>query len=197
MALVPRSSSLVRNWRDDIDRKWWDDIDHKWWNEIDRYHRDIERNFEHLTRYHDNIWRMPQFPAFRSFFRPWRSVFDDLDRQVGGHTTIERDNNKYRVIVDVHQFAPEEITVRTDNEYITIEAKHKDKPDRHGYVSREFMRRYLLPKGYDIDQLQPSLSSDGILTITAPKLALPALRSERILPVKRSYWPAIRGRDKY
>lgn len=179
MALVPRSSSLVRNW----------------WDEMDRYHRDIEKHFERLTLYHDNVWRMPPFPSFRSF-RPWRSqVFDDLDRQVGGSATIERDENKYRVIVDVHQFAPEEITVRTDNEYITIEARHTEKPDQHGYVSREFMRRYLLPKGYDIGHVQPNLSSDGILTITAPKLALPA-PGERILPIRRSFWPSVRGRDK-
>ncbi|XP_011151206.1 protein lethal(2)essential for life [Harpegnathos saltator] len=176
MALVPRST-----YRD-------------WWNEMDRYHKDIERHFERLTLYHDNVWRMPPFPSFRSF-RPWRSVFDDLDRQMVGEATIERDDDKYRMIVDVHQFAPEEITVRTDNEYITIEAKHADKPDKHGYISREFMRRYLLPKGYDIGHVQPSLSSDGILTITAPRLALPA-PGERILPIKRSLWPAIRGRNK-
>ncbi|XP_014480954.1 PREDICTED: protein lethal(2)essential for life-like [Dinoponera quadriceps] len=179
MALVPRS-----NWYRD------------WWNEIDRYHRDIERHFERLTLYNDNVWRMPPFPSFRSFFRPWRSMLDDLDRDVAGMTTVEQNDDRYRVIVDVHQFAPEEVTVRTDDKYITIEAKHKDKPDRRGYVSREFMRRYLLPRGYDIDRLQPNLSSDGILTITAPKLALPA-PGERILPIKRSFFPAIRGRDKY
>lgn len=161
---------------------------------MDRYHKDIERHFERLIRYHDNVWRMPPFPSFRSF-RPWRSIFDDLDYQVGGKTTVEHDGDKYRMIVDVHQFAPEEITVRTDNEYITIEARHADKRDREGYVSREFMRRYLLPKGYDINNVQPSLSSDGILTITAPKLAPKlAVLGERILPVKRSYWPAIRNK---
>jgi len=162
---------------------------HNWWDEIERHHRDIEEHFRRLTLYDDNLWRKPRL--FGNAFRPWRNVFDDLDCHVGGSATVEHDEDKYRIIVDVQQFAPEEITVRTDDRCITIEGKHHQKKDRHGYVSRQFTRRYLLPRGYNIGYVRPSLSSDGILTITASKLALPA--GERILPIRRTYIPAIKA----
>lgn len=113
--------------------------------------------------------------------------------QAGGATTsIAKTGDKYQVIIDVQQFAPEEIVVKTDDKYITIEGKHEEKKDEHGYISRHFVRRYALPQGYDIGHVRPSLSSDGVLTITAPKLALPA-PGERIVPINRSNGPAIKA----
>lgn len=174
MALIPRN--VFRNW----------------WEDMDRYHREIENHFRDLDLREKNLWRMPPIPSFNNVFRPWRVVFENLNSQVGGSATVERDEDKYQVIVDVQQFAPEEITVRTDDKCITVEGKHEEKKDRHGYVSRQFVRRYVLPKGYDMGHVKPSLSSDGILTITAPRLALPA-PGERIVPIQRSYRPAIKA----
>lgn len=115
-----------------------------------------------------------------------------LEHDVGGSTMVDRSQSKFQVVVDVQQFAPEEITVRTDDKYITIEGKHEEKKDQHGYVSRHFVRRYVLPQGYDIGHVKPSLSSDGVLTITAPTLALPA-PGERIVPIQRTNAPAIKA----
>ncbi|KAH0952342.1 hypothetical protein HN011_006610 [Eciton burchellii] len=166
------------------------DIFRNWWDEMDRYDRDIEEHFRRLSLHDDNLWQKP--PSFGNVFRPWRDIFENLDRQVGGSATVEHDEDKYRIIVDVQQFSPEQITVRTDDRCITIEGKHEQKKDRHGYVSRQFTRRYLLPRGYDIGHVRPSLSSDGILTITAPRLVLPA-PGERILPIRRNYISAIKA----
>lgn len=167
------------------------DVFRNWWGDMDRWHRDVEDHFRQLNLQHNDLWTSP-FPSFNDTFRPWRDMFENLDRQVGGTATVERDEDKYQVIVDVQQFTPEEITVRTDDRCITVEGKHDDRKDRHGYVSRQFVRRYVLPKGYDIGHVKPSLSSDGILTITAPRLALPA-PGERIVPIQRSSKPAIKA----
>ncbi|XP_018304392.1 protein lethal(2)essential for life [Mycetomoellerius zeteki] len=172
MALVSRS----------IFRNWWDDID--------RYHHEMEEHFRRLNL-HDDLWRMP---SLRDRFRPWRDVFENLESEIGGWATVEHDADKYRIVVDVQQFTPEEVTVRTNDKYITVEAKHHERKDRYGYVSRQFIRSYLLPPNYDIGHVKPSLSSDGILTITAPKLALPA-PGERFVPIiRRTYWPAIKAK---
>ncbi|CAH2244061.1 jg18124 [Pararge aegeria aegeria] len=53
-----------------------------------------------------------------------------------------------------------------------MEGKHKEREDVHGYMTRRFTRRYLLPRVYDSDALESNLSSDGIVTLSAPKLAL-------------------------
>lgn len=75
----------------------------------------------------------------------------------------------WQVILDVQQFSPEEITVKTVGNQVIVEAKHEERQDEHGFVSRHFVRRYVLPASHDVINITSSLSSDGVLTITAPK----------------------------
>jgi crystallin alpha B len=75
----------------------------------------------------------------------------------------------FRVSLDVHQFAPREISVKTVGNAVVIEGRHEERPDEHGYVSRHFVRRYVLPEEYDVEHVACSLSSDGVLSIAAPK----------------------------
>lgn len=160
---------------------------------MERFHREMEDDFKRLSTRDD--WWIPPRPAFSELMKPWEHFFqrmNEIEQQIGGSTVVERDDDKYRVIVDVQQFAPEEITVKTDDKCITVEGKHEEKKDEHGYVSRQFVRRYVLPKGYDMGHVKPSLSSDGVLTITAPRLALPA-PGERIVQIEQTNRPAIKG----
>lgn len=88
----------------------------------------------------------------------------------------------FQVCVDVQQFNPNEISVKTVDNFVIIEGKHEEREDQHGYISRQFTRRYALPKGYDPDTVTSSLSSDGVLTIKAPPPK--ALESnERVIPI--------------
>nr|QWV59569.1 heat shock protein 21 [Lasioderma serricorne] len=101
------------------------------------------------------------------YYRPWRT---SQQRRDAG-STVRFDSDKFQVNLDVQQFAPEEITVKACGEdTITVEGKHEEKQDEHGFISRHFVRKYILPKGHDISQTVSSLSSDGVLTITAPRL---------------------------
>jgi crystallin alpha B len=72
-------------------------------------------------------------------------------------------------MLDVQQFCPNEIAVKTIDNYIVIEGKHEEKEDEHGYVARHFVRRYLLPKGVKPESVTSTISCDGVLTISAPK----------------------------
>jgi len=81
-------------------------------------------------------------------------------------STIGKDG--FQVCLDVQQFAPNEISVKTVDNSIIVEAKHEERQDEHGYVSRQFARRYTLPEGFNIKDVVTQLSSDGILTIKAP-----------------------------
>ncbi|XP_065089953.1 protein lethal(2)essential for life-like [Ochlerotatus camptorhynchus] len=114
--------------------------------------------------------------------RPW-NLPSSASRQDAG-STVQTLDDRFEINLDVQQFTPEEISVQATDQYITIEAKHEEKQDEHGHISRHFVRRYVLPSGYDSDQIVSSLSSNGILTITAPKLAFPdpgALRAISIV----------------
>ena len=100
------------------------------------------------------------------------------------------DKEKFQIVLDVQQFAPNEITVKTTDHHVMIEGKHEEKEDEHGYVSRHFVRRYHLPKGADPHTIVSNLSSDGVLTVTAPRKALPPPHTERSVPIQQTGKPA-------
>lgn len=62
--------------------------------------------------------------------------------------------------------------------------------DDHGYVSREFVRKYRLPGMVDPASVTSSLSSDGVLMVAGPRKASDAL--ERSIPITREEKPAIK-----
>lgn len=63
--------------------------------------------------------------------------------------------------------------------------------DDHGYISREFHRRYRLPASVDQSSITCNLSTDGLLTLTGPKAmgGIESGRSERSIPVTRDDKP--------
>lgn len=82
---------------------------------------------------------------------------------------ISKNDNQFQVCLDVQHYRPSEISVRTENNFIVVEANHEEREDSHGYISRRFTRRYQLPEGYKPNDVVSSVSSDGLLTIRCPK----------------------------
>eukprot|EP00066_Takifugu_rubripes_P006505 XP_003971340.1 PREDICTED: heat shock protein beta-2 [Takifugu rubripes] len=91
---------------------------------------------------------------------------------------IEKD--RYVIYLDVKHFSPDELSVSISDEFITIHARHQDRQDDHGFVSREFLRKYKLPAGVRSADVTSSLSVDGVLTITVPRSPL---GTERTIPI--------------
>lgn len=120
------------------------------------------------------------------YYRPWKA--GSAAQETGSTVSIDKD--KFQVNLDVQQFAPEEITVKVTGENtITVEGQHDEKQDEHGAISRHFVRRYVVPKGHDINQVSSSLSSDGVLTITAPKIVEKQIE-ERNIPITQTGIPS-------
>ncbi|XP_045507514.1 protein lethal(2)essential for life-like [Colias croceus] len=119
----------------------------------------------------------------REYYRPWRHLAAAA-RDVG--STIKADSDKFQINLDVQHFAPEEISVKTADGYIIIEGKHEEKKDEHGFISRQFVRRYALPEGTQPETVESRLSSDGVLTITAPRNVPEAIKGERKVPIAQT-----------
>lgn len=118
--------------------------------------------------------------------RPWRnSSLVSRDSE----STVNFASDKFHINLDVQQFSPEEISVKATENSILVEGKHEEKQDEHGYISRHFVRRYALPEGHDANQVVSSLSSDGILTISAPKKALPESEDLRTIQIVQTGQP--------
>ncbi|CAG9833564.1 unnamed protein product [Diabrotica balteata] len=87
-------------------------------------------------------------------------------------SSITIDKQKFQANFDVQHFKPEEITIKVNGDRsITIEAKHEEKQDEHGGIYRHFVRKYKLPDNCDIEKIDSKLSSDGVLSITAPTIS--------------------------
>ncbi|XP_035907789.1 protein lethal(2)essential for life-like isoform X1 [Anopheles stephensi] len=167
-------------------RTWWDDWD------LPLYTRVLEKSITQEVLGSDDFWRVPPLAPVRwsSLYRPWR--YFSL-RDVGAK--VDTDRERFQIELDVHQFLPHEVTVRRTDKYVTIEGKHEEKRDEQGYVARQFSRRYLVPIGYDANLIVSSLSSDGILTVTAPRIGLPAPKVEKYVPIWHTGKPAIEDKN--
>ncbi|KAG9351491.1 hypothetical protein JZ751_022741 [Albula glossodonta] len=86
-----------------------------------------------------------------------------------GFSQVDNEDDWYRVQLDVCQFMPDELSVRTVDNLLEVSGRHAQRLDQHGFVSREFTRTYILPLGVDPLLVQVSLSHDGILCIQAPR----------------------------
>nr|P02500.1 RecName: Full=Alpha-crystallin A chain [Trichechus inunguis] len=113
---------------------------------------------------------------FQSLFR---TVLDS------GISEVRSDRDQFLILLD--HFSPEDLTVKVLDDFVEIHGKHNERQDDHGYISREFHRRYRLPSNVDKSALSCSLSADGMLTFCGPKVqsGMDASHSERAIPVSR------------
>uniref|UniRef100_A0A182WJV5 SHSP domain-containing protein n=1 Tax=Anopheles minimus TaxID=112268 RepID=A0A182WJV5_9DIPT len=119
--------------------------------------------------------------------RPWHSSCVASKRDTGSAVNVT--NDKFQINLDVQQFSPEEISVKYVDNSVVVEGKHEEKQDEHGYISRHFVRRYMLPTGHNESEIVSSLSSDGILTITCPKKEIEQKKPERSIPITQTGQP--------
>ncbi|GIX76983.1 protein lethal(2)essential for life [Caerostris darwini] len=97
---------------------------------------------------------------------------------------FKSDANKVQLRLDLMYFRPDEIDVKTVDNFVVIHAKHEEQADKYGFVSREFTRRCQLPDDVEPHTVTASLSQDDVLTIEAPRKRLePPPKNERIVPI--------------
>lgn len=75
------------------------------------------------------------------------------------------DANGFEVFLDVKDFQPHEIHVRTIDEVIIVEGKQDKRPGNA--MPRHFVRHFHLPEHYDSEDVFSLISDDGILEIKA------------------------------
>ncbi|XP_043483762.1 protein lethal(2)essential for life-like [Leptopilina heterotoma] len=172
-----------------------------WWDDLDRPNRLLDQYFGSGLNRDDLFSSFSNLGLMRprsvigntSYYRPWRTVARQTS---GGASTIQTDKDRFQVILDVQQFSPEEITVKTRDNFVIVEAKHEEKQDEHGFISRHFIRRYVLPTTHDVMQITSSLSSDGVLTISAPQKTVTPTGTERLIDIVKTGTPAEKKEEK-
>ncbi|XP_001661006.2 protein lethal(2)essential for life-like [Aedes aegypti] len=125
--------------------------------------------------------------------RPWHH--SGAIRDTGSN--VHAADDKFEINLDVAQFKPEEVSVKLSGHCITVEGKHEEKEDDHGVVMRQFVRRYTVPEGHDLDRIGSSLSSDGVLTVTVQKTTAAEPQALRDIPVVQTGEPAHLTSDRH
>lgn len=169
-----------------------------WWEDLDRPHHILDQNFglglhpEQLlaprSMLHQHVAAPRRCPMI--YRRPWADLLREED---GGVSTVHNDKDKFQVQLDVQQFKPEEIDVKVVDKYVIVNAKHEEKKDEHGWISRQFTRKYLVPEQCNIDHVKSSLSSDGVLSIEVPRKEQPKSQNEKVIKIQHTGKPALKA----
>ncbi|QQP58286.1 Heat shock protein beta-1 [Caligus rogercresseyi] len=123
----------------------------------------------------------PWFLSRSNEFGKDLNIFQDKDEQV---IRIKDEEDKFEISLDTHSYRPDELKVNIKDGVISIEAKHEEKSeDGSKFVSKQFVRKYTLPKNTKPEQVNSNLSSDGVLVITAPKMKPIVHEGERAVPI--------------
>lgn len=113
---------------------------------------------------------------------------DDLFGDNSGLSRTFIDGDLYKIEIDVQNFKPEDLVIKTVGQTVQVEAKHEEKTsDGASFSSRNFSQSFTLPREVNPEAVASSLSKDGKLTIEAP---LPKAKSvasnERLVPIKHN-----------
>lgn len=110
-------------------RDWWDDLGYG--NDWDmdfrrpRTSRLIDQHFGTALRRNDLLSSLANTHISNAtsragpYYRPWNTPLAKTDS--GSTVNVEKD--KFQIILDVQQFTPNEITVRTSDKFVIIEGK--------------------------------------------------------------------------
>uniref|UniRef100_A0A8C6WHD8 Heat shock protein, alpha-crystallin-related, b6 n=1 Tax=Neogobius melanostomus TaxID=47308 RepID=A0A8C6WHD8_9GOBI len=84
---------------------------------------------------------------------------------------VNCDDNGFTIQVDVKHFKPEDLLVKVIGDFVEVRGKHEEKQKNgSGLTTRQFNRRYRVPKEVDVMALESAVSPSGILIISAPIL---------------------------
>ncbi|KAJ8705261.1 hypothetical protein PYW07_011088 [Mythimna separata] len=95
---------------------------------------------------------------------------------------VKKEDDRYEICIHVKDYAPEEISVKTADGFIVIEGKHEEKQDEYGFIARQFMRRFQVPEGCKIEEVQSRLTTEGLLIVSVPRV--PIVKKDTVIPVK-------------
>jgi HSP20 family molecular chaperone IbpA len=101
-------------------------------------------------------------------------------------STTKKNDENFKVSLDLSPFSHNEITVKVKNKFIIVDAKHDEREDEFGFISRQFTRKYILPDDFDTDTIKSFLTDDSKLTIKADmKMKKADIGGDRFIPIQQ------------
>jgi len=159
---------------------------------FDEIRRDSEINEKRIESAFDELRRDSNFSTKHdSFFDSSKSNLLNqslmpASSDYNGISKVQVDDDNYNIIVNVENFKPEELVIKTIDNRVVVEAKHEEKTSNgNTYSTQSLNQSFSLPKGVDPESVSSSLSKQGVLTISAPlPKQLKSSQSGQPIPIK-------------
>ncbi|XP_028680629.1 heat shock protein beta-8 isoform X1 [Erpetoichthys calabaricus] len=114
-------------------------------------------------------WARPRLSSsWRSGMAPGFSRFGEL-RPEPREEAARVEGEPWKVCVTVHNFRPDELTVKTKDGFVEVSGKHEEKQEEGSIVTKNFTKKIQIPADVDPLTVFASLSPEGVLIIEAPQ----------------------------
>nr|XP_027219787.1 uncharacterized protein LOC113812152 isoform X2 [Penaeus vannamei] len=141
----------------------------------DSFFSDIHQDFnsaikEVLERWNDTDLRLRDRWDGADFLDHYRQLRSRDLKEENQAVTVASGNSSYKIVLDVHDFMAGDVKVKVvDERELLVEGRVEKKEEGSSSLSSySFRRRFTLPQHTDMTAITSVMSSDGILTITAP-----------------------------
>ncbi|XP_076061673.1 uncharacterized protein LOC143037410 [Oratosquilla oratoria] len=98
----------------------------------------------------------------------YRTLRQSVSMEESQAAQISEEEKSYKVVLDVRDFVGGDVKVKADGQMIVVEGRTERK-EGNASSSQSFRRCFNFPTSVDMEAVTSALSSDGVLTITAPK----------------------------
>ncbi|XP_042893940.1 uncharacterized protein LOC122267833 [Penaeus japonicus] len=106
-------------------------------------------------------------------------------REENQAVAVTSDDTSRKVVMDVHDFMGGDVKVKVVGEKdLVVEGSVEKKEGGPSVSSHSFRRRFSLPRLTDLSAIDSVMSSDGILTITTPKIESDVQHKTTIIPIQ-------------
>ncbi|VDK23284.1 unnamed protein product [Anisakis simplex] len=83
---------------------------------------------------------------------------------------------EFTVVLDVSQYSKDDLEISVSDRYLIIKGDHSERADEQPNqqscrVERHFVRKFLIPKVYDMDSTKSTLDENGLLKVRIVKKA--------------------------
>jgi kynurenine--oxoglutarate transaminase/cysteine-S-conjugate beta-lyase/glutamine--phenylpyruvate transaminase len=159
--------------------------------------RDMDREFERMrnrmtSRFNlltPEIWSDPT-----AFIAPMSLLESEQNLLPSMVTTDKEGNRKFQLALNLKEFKPEEIKVKTVGKNLVVSAKTERK-DENDYYLREISQSYQLPNDLNVEELKSKVNDDGMLICDAPlpKLTEAQKQQEKPIPIEHESLTQLKG----
>lgn len=125
---------------------------------------------------------VPYFGDITKIFAPLWKLFPSFE-ELGPRINVNED--KFQVIVQVKDYAKDDLKVKVKGDFIYVQGTHEAKEADHDLFASQFFHTYTLPANSSAADVTAELTNDGYLIVNAPitSNSEASKETDRVVPI--------------